>query len=82
MSDFDIMMTAQVVLFLFLSFKTRMITSNPPTSFPPKINNKYAGGRQIGLERINTCGRLCPTPHRTPVRVGIHPSLLLVAQDN
>jgi hypothetical protein len=40
---------------MFFCFKTRIIKSNPPTSFPPKINKavEYAGGRKIGLERVN-----------------------------
>jgi hypothetical protein len=45
----------QAVLFLFLYvfFNCRLITSNLPTSFPPKTN-KYAVGRNIGLERVKT----------------------------
>jgi hypothetical protein len=33
-----------------------IITSNPPTSFLPKINRagEYAGGRKIGLERVKS----------------------------
>jgi hypothetical protein len=48
---------AQVVLFLFLYvffFKTRIITSNPPTSFPPKTNKTWGicSWQKTGLERV------------------------------
>jgi hypothetical protein len=49
---------AQVVLFLFLCvflfWNCRIITSNPPTSFPLKqiSAGEYAVGRKIGLERV------------------------------
>jgi hypothetical protein len=51
---------AQIVLLLFLHvflfYNCRIITSNPPTSFPPKTNKSWGvcGWQKIGLENVKT----------------------------
>jgi hypothetical protein len=46
--------TLSVSVFLFENF--RLITSNPPASFPPKINKNWGvcGWQKIGLEMVKT----------------------------